>query len=134
MTGACAGRDFGHVGVDWLDDRSTIFRKDRKRFMQFKVNRLGAPHRKGPARAAQDNVALGQLEQQLKQDFLREAGPLLPLARIEHALREAAAQAATTTVPVLWFPELAREKFVEARAWARRQQQIRVRSFVSFSA
>jgi len=102
--------------------------------MQFKVNRLGPPLRKGAARAAQDTGVLAQLEQQLKQDFLREAGPLLPLARIEHALREAAAQAATTSAPALWFPELAREKFVEARAWALRQQQIRVRSFVSLSA
>lgn len=102
--------------------------------MQLKVNRLEAPHRTGPARAAQENVALGQLEQQLKQDFLREAGLLLPLARIEHALREAAAHANTTPQPLLWFPELAREKLAEARAWARRQQQIRVRSLVSFSA
>ncbi len=102
--------------------------------MQSNLHRLGPLPSKGILRAPQPDSALDQLEQQLRMDFLRDAQTLVPVARIEHALREAAAQAAATAFPALWFPELAREKFLDALNWAQRQQDIRIRSFVSFSA
>lgn len=102
--------------------------------MQSTSHRLGPLARNASARGTQSAPVLSLLEQQLKKDFLREAESILPESRIELVLREAAAQADATAFPCLWFPELAREKFLEARAWARRQQAIRVRSFVSFSA
>jgi len=80
------------------------------------------------------DTPLAHLVRQLRVTLNREIRGELPAHRVELALHEAAAHASMTANPELWLPELAREKAGDAHRWRVRQQEIRARSAISFSA
>jgi hypothetical protein len=80
------------------------------------------------------DTSLARLVRQLRVSLAHEGLGGLPQHHVDLVLHEATAHAGMTSHPELWLPELAREKANEARHWWVRQQEIRARSAISFSA
>jgi hypothetical protein len=120
-----------HFAVLEGDDQSSI-RNSSNPFMSSNSYRVPVqlPSQRVKPRAS----GIDQIVEQLRPILVRELQVHIPPQHIDLAIKEAAAHAEITGVPVLWFPELAREKLAEAQAWWIRQQRIRTLSAVSFAA
>jgi len=68
-----------------------------------------------------------QLKDTLMQKFAREYQSLVPSHLLQQAIVEAEALAWSTPYPLLFLPDLAEEKVLNARQWTERQQQILAR-------
>lgn len=83
----------------------------------------GVHSRTAPARACAKAVT-GRLGKQLLAELAGEYKASLPGLWLERAFADAEAVAWSTPYPLLFLPELAREKVQDVRRWTERQQQI----------
>lgn len=81
----------------------------------------GLTYRRG---GAECSLRFDDLKERLTAELFREFNGTLSTSLLQRAIKEAEALAATTPVPVLVFPELAREKTQEAHAWQIRQRRV----------
>ena len=65
-----------------------------------------------------------QFEEQLINKLTAETQDSVPRRLVQQAVNEAEALAWSTPYPLLFLPELAREKILSAQQWSRRQEEI----------
>ena len=91
----------------------------------FKAKAAAARGNRSPGTVARAcRAAVARLGRQFLAELAGEYKSSLPGQWLEGALAEAEAVAWSTPFPLLFLPELAREKAHNARQWAERQQEI----------